>query len=90
MIQTSIEKMGYLSTSSSFPPLCLANGVGLQKAKVGHVTQFKLLLRDRFGEALDYGKLSLQCLSAFALLHNVILKSLSSYGSCFKHVHPHA
>ncbi len=49
-------KLGRLSTSSTFPPLCVAEGAGLKIIKVGHLAPFKVFSKDRFGEDVTIGK----------------------------------
>ena len=55
LLKGGIEKFGILTTSSTFPPLCTAEGKGCRSAKVGHHTEFLVIAKDRFGRRVTTG-----------------------------------
>ena len=52
-----IGNLGHVLTSSTFPLLSTAEGVGLSKAKVGHKSSFTVISKDRNGEPCTKGLL---------------------------------
>ena len=52
-----IGKLGHVFTSSTFPMLSSAEGLGLCKAKVGYKSSFVVIAKDRNGEPCTTGEL---------------------------------
>ncbi|XP_057317711.1 E3 ubiquitin-protein ligase TRIM71-like [Hydractinia symbiolongicarpus] len=54
-LKSVIQKFGILSTSDTFPPLCVAVGTGVTAAKLNHYTEFTLMAKDRFDNPIGRG-----------------------------------